>query len=428
MKYSIANKYLLMVLTLFFVLFFTNTAFSVVPGDEAMGKLLQDISDKAFKEWMPRVAKYTIWLLTVTTTIAFAIGCKDLALSGGIQLEGIVSLFVRYAFLSGIIYWLLQLPGRLFIIPLSLEMLGGYLATGTPVSVLSMSGMSDAFDNILGPLYAYYQTLDYWSIDLCIICCVLVFFINCLYVLFLTTIVLVKIECFFIFIGGMVTAAFFVLGYFRDIFMGYIKALVMVGFKYLLLSLCYGLMKDTIYDWGNKLLDATLSGMDPNIIYNMVIPISFGLLAFYIVLKAVPQYAVAILTGHATADGSMAKVAVMAGAGAALNVWKTTHGMSQTAINAANATNSAAQAYKNTSSSVLNSGGSKSKAVSMGSLSAIKTFMTAPIFGKADDNNKNIRVIRNAVNNNSSINNDIKPGGSNDAFKAKASYDENMKK
>lgn len=44
----------------------------------------------------------------------------------------------------------------------------------------------------------------------------------------------------FILIGGLFTASFFVIGYFKDLFLGYVKALAAVGVKMLMLCLCLG--------------------------------------------------------------------------------------------------------------------------------------------------------------------------------------------
>jgi hypothetical protein len=53
----------------------------------------------------------------------------------------------------------------------------------------------------------------------------IIFLINCLFFLIVSTVLVVEVESVFILIGGLFTASFFVIGYFRDMFLGYIKAL-----------------------------------------------------------------------------------------------------------------------------------------------------------------------------------------------------------
>ena len=385
---------LLSILALSLVVFSAVPVLSAQIGLAEMFYLNQDIEDIAVSNWLPRISRYTIGLLWTTSMIAFAIGCKDLAISSGIQLEGIISLFVRFAFLSGVMYWLLRNPRMFFFIPNSLERLGGYIATGSTGN-LSYTRIASAFTGIMSPIYKYYQTLDWLSPGLLLVCLILLFFISCLCVLFVTTIILVRIETIFIIIGGMFSAAFFVLGYFRDIFMGYIKAIAMNGVKLLLLSLCINLLADTIDSWKGQFI----YGIDyPAMIYDTVFPITLVLMAFYIVIKSIPQYAVAIFTGHATADGGLARAAVMAGIGTAATVWNVSRGISQTAINTASTTHKAAQAYNNVTSPVRDAidkslGGNYSRmtqdqkkemaeANSAGIWAAAKTLMSSPIGGR----------------------------------------------
>lgn len=409
---------LLSLFVLCLVLLSAAPALPAVPGASDMYILSMKIKNISISNWLPRIANYTIGILWFTSLIAFAIGCKDLALSGGgLQLEGIVALVVRFAFLTGMMFWLLSNQKMFFLIPDSIEHLGGYISTGTP-QWLSFTSISTAFVGILTPIIDFYRTLNWTSPGLLLVCLILVFFINCLAVLFITTVLLVRIETMFIVIGGMFTAAFFVIGYFRDLFMGYIKALAMNGIKLLLLSLCLSLLTDLIADWKGyyTIID------DPAIIYDTVIPMTFALMAFYIVIKSVPQYAVAILTGHATADGGLAKAAVTAGIGAAATVWNVSRGISQTAVNTVAATHNAAESYNNAVSPVKDSirkdlGGSLSnmspsqrnellKARGAGTWEAVKTFMSSPIGGRSS--NRSGESAAGRISNGNG--NEIKPG------------------
>ena len=419
------NKYLLALLILCLAILLSSPAIAATPatGADAMYNLHNQIQAFTLGAWGTRISQYALGLLFTTSLIAFAIGCKDLALSGGLQLEGIVALLVRFAFLTGMMAWLLTNPVLLYNIPRSLGRLGGLIISGAPRDVLALDSIAETFGTILIPIIDYNRTLSWYEIGLSLTCVVLVFFINCLSILFITTILLVKIETFFVFIGGMLTAAFFVLGYFRDIFMGYIKALVMNGLKLLLLSLCLGLMQEIINGWGGTLGAAA----DANSIYDTFIPMTFGLMAFYIVIKSVPQYAVAILTGHASADGGLARAALMAGIGTTATVWNVSRGVSNTAINTASTVNNATQAYKNTATSVIESGGSKSQAAGLGAWEALKTVMSSQVSGRSRSGGSGVSTGAGLIGGSErASNNEMKPGGAFDAYRANDSYNQNM--
>jgi len=358
-----------------FVLLLAETAYSAV-GTGAMSEIFNKIVDNS-NAWKINMSVYARVILSTITLIAFAIGLKDLVLSGGgLQLEGILALVVRFIFIVGIINWLLLNPDRLLLIPKSLTALGVQIGGAEP----SVANAEQAFNKIINPLGLYYTKLggiSITSLGESILCLILLLMVWALMILFATTVLLVQIETIFILIGGMITASFFVLGYFREMFMGYIRALAMNGLKLLLLSLMLGLMLNIMNGWGVILMRginvseinltraraavqenqvraaervAIMAEYDtnPRGLYDTAVPIVFGLMAFYIILKSVPQYAVAVLTGHATADGSLGRAAVAAGVGTMATVWNLTKGVSQSARNTANAVHNAANAFGNT--------------------------------------------------------------------------------
>lgn len=428
------KKLYILALTIILILLTITPAFSAI-GAEAMGEIYIEILDAALK-WQSVISRYALGLMGVVAVIAFVLGCKDLILGGSLQLESVVALLVRQILVVGFMTWILRNPYVLMMIPKSLTELGVHAGGANP----TLEGAEVAFQSLITPLSIYYHSL-HWLTEPgeALVCIVLIFFIYTLMVLFATTILLVQIETIFILIGGMITAAFFVLGYFRDVFMGYIKALFMNGLKLLLLALVLGFFMSIMSGWGAILEDGLSIPVDtgsfetdgtytppinaqPRALYTIAIPMVFGLLAFYVILKSVPQYAIAILTGHASADGGLARAAVMAGVGTAATVWNVSRGVSNTAMNTASTVNNAAQAYKNTASSIIDSGGS-TKQIAHGALSAaIKTLITSPIGGRASSGGKAIGGSANSGGN------EMKPGGAlfNDAYKAQESYNQEM--
>ena len=374
--------------------------------------LYNEITTIAFGDWMARLLPYVLGLLYTTSIIAFAIGCKDLSLSGGLQMEGMVALFVRVAFLTGMMSWFLSSEDFLLMIPNSLEELGSFI-TGQQ---LTFGTLTSSFNKIVNPLLAYYQTLSWTSPGLLITCCVLVFFIYCLSTLFVVTVLLVKLETVFIIVGGVFSAAFFVIGYFRDIFMGFIKALIMNGVKLLLLNLCLGLLIKLMEGWGAEMQAALVKDSG---LYDTVIPMAFGLMAFYIIIKTVPQYAVAIMSGHASADGSMAGASVMA-------AWHTAKNVTNATTGTASSIKKAANAYSSKSNSVRNAGGSNAKARGMGALSAVGALIASPYTTGSGGGNRGSGGGNSGGGN--APKNETQPGGAADPFKTRDSYNKEMGK
>ncbi|MCL2147346.1 MAG: hypothetical protein FWH52_06025, partial [Synergistaceae bacterium] len=142
--------------------------------------------------------------------------------------------------------------------------------------------------------------------------------------------------------------------------------------------------------------------------------------------KSVPQYAVAIMTGHATADGGLARAAVMAGVGTAATVWNISRGVSQIAINTAKATHSAANAFGNQVVSVgVNKDGKDlgtTKGAVLGALSAVKAFAAYPLNGQGKSSGERGYALSSASNNTGG--NEMKAGSAifNDAQKAARMY------
>ena len=85
----------------------------------AMAELYVGIMN-ACEGWLQKAGEIALQLLAVTAVIGFAIGVKDLALAGHVTLDGIVALFVRFAFIVGLMAWLLAAPQRLALITLSI--------------------------------------------------------------------------------------------------------------------------------------------------------------------------------------------------------------------------------------------------------------------------------------------------------------------
>jgi type IV secretory pathway TrbL component len=207
----------------------------------------------------------------------------------------------------------------------------------------------------------------------------IVFLINCLAFLFLSTVMIVEFEAFFIVIGGMFTASFFVIGYFRDMFLGYIKALAAVGVKMLMLCLCLGIMKNIMTGWIDMIAARLSSGED---VFSFLVPMACAILGFYVIVKAVPQFAASVMTGSVSGmDGSMVRSAAMAGYGLGATVVNTGRFAAQKVIGGTSAVIQAAQAYQYTSQAARDTGSTSGEARAARAKEAFKTLMTGPRAG-----------------------------------------------
>jgi P-type conjugative transfer protein TrbG len=130
----------------------------------AMAELYVSIMD-ACEGWLVKAGEIALRLLAITAVIGFAIGMKDLALSGSLTMDGIIALFVRYAFIVGLLVWLLNVPQRLALIPLSLKKIGSTISGQD----ISFGGLIDLFSEVTNPLVEFTNGLGWTDIGLIII-------------------------------------------------------------------------------------------------------------------------------------------------------------------------------------------------------------------------------------------------------------------
>jgi type IV secretory pathway TrbL component len=333
-----------------------------------MAELYGSIMD-ATKDWLVKAGEIALQLLAVTAVIGFAIGVKDLVLSGHVTLDGIVALFVRFAFIVGLIVWLLNAPQRLALIPQSIKKIGSAISGQN----LGFGSLMTLFSDITTPLVEFTTGLSWTDVGLIICMAFIIFLINCLSFAIAATVLVVEVESVFILIGGLFTASFFVIGYFRDLFLSYIKALAAVGMKMLMLSLCLGTMRNIMSTWP-ALIAAQLESAES--VFSFLTPMSCALLGFYMILKAVPQFAASVLTGSVSGmDGGMVKSAAMAGIGLGTTVISTSRTLARGVMGGTGAVSQAAQAYQYTSQAAKDTGSTSGEAKAAGAQEALRTVM-----------------------------------------------------
>ena len=355
-------------------LFFVVTPAHAQIGTVAMAELYVSIMN-ACEGWLAKAGEIALQLLAVTAVIGFAIGIKDLALSGHLTMDGIIALFVRYAFIVGLLVWLLSAPQKLALIPLSIKKIGSTISRQD----ISFGGLIDLFSKVTAPLVDFTTGLGWTDVGLIICMTFIIFMINCLFFLILATVLVVEVESVFILIGGLFTASFFVIGYFRDSFLGYIKALAAVGVKMLMLCLCLGVVRNVMSGWPDMIASRLGSGES---VFSFLTPMACALLGFYMILKAVPQFASSVMTGSVSGmDGGAIRAAAAVGYGLGMSVWSKSRTVAQGAVGAASTVSQAAQAYSYTAQAARDTGSSPGEARKAGAWEAFKTIMTGPQAG-----------------------------------------------
>jgi type IV secretory pathway TrbL component len=157
-------------------------------------------------------------------------------------------------------------------------------------------------------------------------------------------------------------------------FLSYIKALAAVGVKMLMLCLCLGIIRNIMSGWPG-MIQSQLDNAES--IFSFLMPMACALLGFYMILKAVPQFASSVLTGSVSGfDGGLAKSAAMAGYGLGVTVWQMSRTAAQKVIGGASVVSQAAQTYQYTSQAARDTGSDSDGAKAAGAKEAATTVMT----------------------------------------------------
>ena len=363
------KKIVLLTIVLLCLLLWLSPPAHAQIANVAMADLYLTIMN-ACEGWLQKAGTIALQLLAVTAVIGFAIGMKDLALAGHVTLDGIVALLVRYAFIVGLLTWLLSAPQRLALITLSIKKIGATISGQD----ISFGGLMDLFSEVTNPLVEFTNGLGWTDIGLIICMTFVIFLINCLFFMIASTVLVVEIEAVFILIGGLFTAPFFAIGYFRDMFLGYIKALAAVGVKMLMLCLCLGAIRNIMSTWPGMI---AIQIENAESVFTFLMPMSCALIGFYMLVKAVPQFASSVMTGSVSGmDGGMVRAAAAAGYGLGMTVVNTSRTAAQKMIGGASLVSQAAQTYMYTSQASRDTGSTPGEARKSGAVEALKTITT----------------------------------------------------
>jgi hypothetical protein len=157
-------------------------------------------------------------------------------------------------------------------------------------------------------------------------------------------------------------------------FLSYIKALAAVGVKMLMLCMCLGIMRNIMSGWPG-MIQSQLDNAES--IFSFLMPMACALLGFYMILKAVPQFASSVMTGSVSGlDGGLARSAAMAGYGLGATVWQMSRSAAQKVIGGASVVSQAAQTYQYTAQASRDTGSAPGEAKMAGAKEAAATVRT----------------------------------------------------
>jgi hypothetical protein len=109
-------------------------------------------------------------------------------------------------------------------------------------------------------------------------------------------------------------------------------------------------------------------------VFSFLMPMSCALIGFYMLIKAIPQFASSVMTGSVSGmDGGMVRTAAAAGYGLGMTVVNTSRTAAQKVIGGASLVSQAAQTYQYTSQAVRDTGSSPGESRKAGVVEAIKT-------------------------------------------------------
>ncbi|MDR1649888.1 MAG: hypothetical protein LBR71_06465, partial [Synergistaceae bacterium] len=177
------NKIVLFIIVLPCLLLLVTPPAHAQIANVAMAELYVSIMN-ACEGWLQKAGTIALQLLAVTAVIGFAIGIKDLALAGNVSMDGIVALLVRYAFIVGLLTWLLSAPQRLALITLSIKKIGATISGQD----ISFSGLMDLFSEVTNPLVEFTNGLGWMDVGLIICMTFVIFLINCLFFMIASTV------------------------------------------------------------------------------------------------------------------------------------------------------------------------------------------------------------------------------------------------
>jgi hypothetical protein len=109
-------------------------------------------------------------------------------------------------------------------------------------------------------------------------------------------------------------------------------------------------------------------------VFTFLMPMSCALIGFYMLVKAVPQFASSVMTGSVSGmDGGMVRAAAAAGYGLGMTVLNTSRTAAQKMIGGASLVSQAAQTYMYTSQASRDTGSTQGEARKAGAVEALKT-------------------------------------------------------
>lgn len=290
---KVTNRLLFTLIFVVCVMFLNTELASGATGLSPSGtEVVKTAVTDSLNKWISKAAEIAIWLLGATFTITYMWELYKLAISGQLEMVGVISTLIRLLMTVGIFYWLAENPSIIESIPNSLKEIGIYIGgvDPTPGGIIdALSECASAFNNV---------PLSWTAIFPCLMVAVCSIGVTLMGFYIAGQILCVQIEMALVFVGGFFTVGLAGTPIFRDYFFGYLKGLALCGVKLMLYSLIVSLMLEPIKLWAEILINTDGKG-----IIDMGLSILGILFVFCMIVNSVPGYAASILLGGGSQGG-----------------------------------------------------------------------------------------------------------------------------
>lgn len=309
--------------------------------------------------------------------IGFILALKDLAIAGNLAMDSIVATSVRYIMIIGFMTWYFGTDANghlhMTLISRSAATMGQFLVTG--VSGAPTIGLYELLMvklESLEPIYDAINALGWGEFASAMVLSLGVIMITILFFMIAAVYFCVMLEIILIQAAGLFTISFLFIPFFRDMFFGYLKAMLGAGLKIGLMGILLGIIQVLITHWAALLTTVSGAGLIP-----IVIAMIGANVIFLMVLLAIPGIVSSILSGNVGGGMSLGAGAgaMMAGANAMMTSIRLGKAGVSGAWSAAQTTSGAVKAYQQGSLAAREAGIGGLKAGAIGAKDALSHMM-----------------------------------------------------
>jgi len=299
----------------------TRSAYAVTASVAEMffDQFLRAFENDARDIWIPNAVIFVRRVFVVVTTIAFVLALKDLSLQGNLAMESIIGVMVRFILLIGLVAWLLgtddgaQFPRVTY--PAAFILSFGEAVSGVNplTSLATLVGLQEAIIGHMAHLTTAagagvsgggsFISFITGSASATVLAAFILFtgtivssVMTILFYLIAAMVMMIILEIIFIKIMGLFTLALISISYFRDMFLGYCKALAVAALKLSIVSILIGATDNVLSQMSLKASDLVAGGSF-QYGFGLMINLLGATFILFSLVKNCPQFASAIMSG-----------------------------------------------------------------------------------------------------------------------------------